>query len=106
MMIPEREGKQMNLAVCDNDRDFLKEMEAILKRYPNVEETLVYQKMDLFFEDLKAGMQFDAVLMDIDLGEQKTGLEYAQRLYREYPHLSVIYITGYNDRFAQQILLH
>lgn len=95
----------MRLAICDDDRLFLKELEQRLKKFPFIEQVTQYARPEDLFQELEEKGRFDAVLMDIDLGEGHSGIEYAQRLYREAPHLPVIYVTGYNDRYAQHILL-
>ena len=95
----------MRLAICDDDRQFLKEMEQRLMKYPFIEQVTQYARPEDLFQELEEKGRFDAVLMDIDLGEGHSGIEYARRLYREAPHLPVIYVTGYNDRYAQHILL-
>lgn len=95
----------MRLAICDDDRLFLKDLEQRLLCYPFIGQVSQYTKPDDLLCELAEKGCFDAVLMDIDLGEGHSGIEYAQRLYREAPHLPVIYVTGYNDRYAQHILL-
>lgn len=98
-------GMIMRLAICDDDRPFLREMEQRLTGYPFIKQVVQYTRPDDLFQDLEEKARFDAVLMDIDLGGGPNGIEYARRLYRKAPHLPVIYVTGYNDRYAQRILL-
>lgn len=95
----------MRLAVCDDDKYFLQALEAKLRTFPFVEQVATFSRAESLFAELAEGTGFDALLMDIDLGEEHTGLEYAGRLYRLAPHLPVIYVTGYNDRFCQWVLL-
>lgn len=95
----------MRLAICDDDRAFLKELEQRLTGYPFVGQVDPYTRPEELLRELGEKERFDAVLMDIDLGDGRSGIEYARRLYREAPHLPVIYVTGYNDRYAQRILL-
>lgn len=95
----------VRLAICDDDRVFLKELEGRLLRFPFVEQVSQYTRPEELFQELAEKGHFDAVLMDMDLGEGQSGIAYAQRLYQEAPHLPVIYVTGYNDRYAQHILL-
>lgn len=95
----------MRVAVCDDNNNFLTELENRLQQYPFVKQVEQYTRVEVFFEELKSGEHFDLLLMDLDWGEEKTGLEYAEQLYRTAPHIPVIYVTGYNDRFAQHVLL-
>lgn len=95
----------MRIAICDDDKSFLKELEEKLCQHACIGRIELYSQIDKFFLDLEAGERYDLVLMDLDWGEQKTGIHYAERLYRTVPHVPVIYVTGFNDRFAQHILL-
>lgn len=38
-------------------------------------------------------------------GGSKTGLDWAEELSQRLPNIGVICVTGYNDRYAQHILL-
>ncbi len=95
----------MRIAICDDDKNFIKELEEKLGRYSFVSGTEPYCEIEKLFLDLEAGENYDLVLMDLNWGGQKTGLSYAERLYKAAPHLPVIYVTGFNDRFAQHVLL-
>lgn len=95
----------MRVAICDDDKVFLKQLEELLAGYAFVGHTETYGEIDSFFQALEGGEQYDVVLMDLDWGSHATGLSYAERLYHKAPRLPVIYVTGYNDRFAQHILL-
>lgn len=92
----------MRIAICDDDKVFLRELGQLLGDTHRVEP---YSQIDELFGDLQAGEAYDLVMMDLDWGQGHTGLSYAETLYRIAPHLPVIYVTGYNDRFAQHILL-
>lgn len=95
----------MRIAICDDDKQFLEEMDRKLRRYPFVSTVDPYIGIDSFFAEVDERNRFDLVLMDIDWGAENTGMEYAEKLYRIAPHIPVIYVTGYNDRFSQHILL-
>lgn len=95
----------MRIAVCDDDPAFLKQLGEKVRDIAFISQVEQYSEMDLFFADLEDGRIFDLVLMDLDWGEHATGIEYAEKLYGMVPHLPVIYVTGFNDRFSQQILL-
>lgn len=95
----------MRIAICDDDQIFLKALESKLTQYTFVSRAESYSQIEQFFEELKAGEDYDLVMMDLDWGSQLTGIHYAEQLYQMAPHLPVIYVTGFNDRFAQHILL-
>lgn len=95
----------MRIAICDDDENFLNEIEEKLKKFSFICRIERYSQIDCFFKNVSAGEIFDLVLLDLDWGQKRTGISYSEQLYKIAPHLSVIYVTGFNDRFAQQILL-
>lgn len=96
----------IKVAVCDDNVIFLENMKAALQKDVRVAEIELYREPEDFW-DAVTGLHrdFDVVFMDIELGKAKTGINYAQELYDIVPSLSIIYITGYNDRYAQHVLL-
>lgn len=97
----------MKIAICDDNRIFLDELkQVLLEAYPQIERIDTYYDVERFFEKLSEGAKYDLIFLDIDWGEIKTtGLEFGERLYKIMPHVPIILVTGYNDRFAQHILL-
>lgn len=96
----------MKVAVCDDNIIFLEEMRRELQMNQGIDNVYTYSEINLFFQDISEGEKYDVIFLDIDWGEVKTtGLEFGEKLYKVLPHVPVILMTGYNDRFAQQILL-
>ena len=96
----------MKVAVCDNNAAFLAGMADLPRRHAAIAQVALYDSAENFLTSVAEGEPFDLVLMDLDWGAEHTGLDYAEQLYRLAPHLPVIYMTGYNDRFASHVLLH
>ena len=97
----------MQIAVCDDNQLFLDEIGTQLRMLPIVDSVDLFPRLDAFFQIIeKKRRHYHAVLLDMDWGEQETGLEIAQQLYHQCPETKIIYVTGYNDRFSQHILLH
>ena len=98
---------KMKLAVCDDNRLFLEELKRQLEEIPMVEKADTFSDLASFWEAVgPGGGGYDAVLMDIDWKTGDTGMDVAEELYRKCPGMKIIYVTGYNDRFSQQIFLH
>lgn len=96
----------LNVAVCDDNTVFLEEMRIALAKDVRVKEIEIYNSPEDFWEAVAdQGKKFDGVFMDIEFGMEKTGINYAEELYPIAPTLGIVYVTGYNDRFAQHILL-
>ena len=96
----------MRIALCDDDAHFLAQFTSQLRKNPLIQQVSSYSSIKPFFYDLESGEPYDVVLMDLDWGAARSGLTYGEDLYHLAPHLPVIFITGYADRFAQYMLLH
>lgn len=95
----------MRIAACDDDRNCLAELACQLRALPRAEEVSCFSSLEAFLLCVEGGRRFDAVLMDIDWDGRETGLDVAERLGYLCPKTKVIFVTGYNDRFSQQIFL-
>ncbi len=95
----------MRIAVCDDEITILEILQKQLEELPQVSQTLVFSVAERLFRALERGCQFDVVFMDIDWKKEKNGIDFAEELLRISPNTQVIYVTGYNDRFSQQIFL-
>lgn len=95
----------MRIAVCDDDKNLLDELEQKLCKYDITNKIESYSEIERFFSDLEAGERYDLVFMDLYWGDGETGLNHGERLYNIAPHLPVIFVTGFSDRFVQHIFL-
>ena len=95
----------MKLAVCDNEILFLKQFLTLCQNFPCIDDVVPFQDGDLLLSEVKAGSSFDAVFMDIDFGNKKTGIEFSKELYEINPQIRLVYITGFTDRFVQHVFL-
>ena len=96
----------LNVAVCDDSDVFLQEAEAALRRDARIGEIRLYHTMEQLLKAvLNLETKIDLVLMDIEFEAEKNGLTAAEELCRVRPQIQIIYVTGYNDRYAQHVLL-
>ena len=97
----------MIVAICDDNLIFLEEFEQILSMQPKVQKVFAFSSPLEFILQVKEGKHFDAVFMDIDypVGMQKNGFGWSEELYTVMPDIPIIFITGYNDHFAQHVML-
>lgn len=97
----------LKIAVCDDDPVFLDEVREILPGLAQVESAAFYLSPGELLEQIGIGKICpDLILMDIQFEKDRTGLHWAEDLRRLAPQIGVICVTGYNDRYAQQVLLH
>lgn len=97
----------LRLAVCDDSLLFLQEMKEILEADERVEKVDVYENPENLMENIDRGAtDLDAIFMDIELEKEENGIEYVKEIFRKAPEIPLIYVTGYHDRYAQQIFLN
>ncbi|MDR3121239.1 MAG: response regulator, partial [Clostridiales bacterium] len=96
----------MEIAVCDDNTLFLREIKGQLQTLPMVEGIYMFSDLDAFLLSAEEGRRYDAVLMDIDWDQDESGMDVAERLYQLAPETKIIYVTGYSDRFSQRIFLY
>ena len=96
----------MWIAICDDNPLFLAEIRKQVEELHMTEPPACFSDLHAFWASVEEGVVYDAVLMDIDWRQSETGMDAAERLSRLSPRTRIIYVTGYNDRFSQQIFLH
>jgi len=94
----------MRIAICDDEKIFLEHMERLLNGLPEVEQVDSFNDVDKLEQSVVNGSKYDIVFMDIEWKqEKKNGTHYAAMLNRKCPNTQIIYVTAYNDRFAETI---
>ena len=96
----------MQIAVCDDNEFHLLDMKEKLSALSIVENAFYFSDLTLFLSSIEDGNCFDAVLMDIDWGENSTGLDAAAELFKRNPDIKVIYVTGHSEAYSQHIFLN
>lgn len=100
------EKTMLKLAVCDDNIQFLREMENILETDTRVEEVDSYDTPEKLLKEIEENQkEFDAIFMDIEFGREINGIQYVKKIFQKAPHIQLVYVTGYHDRFAQHIFL-
>ena len=95
----------MQLAICDDNLNFLAQMEEYLSTLSQIKSVAAFSRLDSFLLSVENGALYDAVLLDIHWGQRQNGMDVAEQLLVLSPRTQIIYVTGYGDRFAQQIFL-
>lgn len=96
----------MQIAVCDDNELFLREIEEQLQTLPMVGNIFLFSDLDALLFSVDEGRRYDAVLMDIDWNQGDSGMDVAEELYKLCPDTKIIYVTGYSERFSQHIFLY
>lgn len=93
----------MNIALCDDDSILVGYLSSLCQEIALVHSVTSYTSPDVLLTAIKEGAAFDAIIMDIEFETQKNGIDYAEEIYHTNPSIRTIYITGYTERFAQDI---
>lgn len=94
----------MQVAICDDENIFLEQLEVLLKSIPEIEKADSYNSVDKLCQQLECGYRYDIIFMDIEWNAAKeNGTHYASRINELYPDIQIIFVTAYNDRFAEAI---
>ena len=95
----------VQIALCDDNLNFLVQMEKHLHTLSQIKSVSAFSTLESFLLSVEEGAQYDAVLLDIHWNQTQNGMDVAKQLLRLSPRTQIIYVTGYGDRFAQQIFL-
>ncbi len=93
----------MRVAICDDEKIFLDQMEYLLRRISNIRSIDKYDNIEKLDKCLETNA-YDLIFMDIEWkGHTENGTKYAAAINEKYPHIQIVFITAYNDRFSQSI---
>ena len=95
----------MRIAICDNEKKVLESIRALVESNERVNQIHEFLSLDEIWEAIEEGENFDLILMDIEWNLPKNGIDFAAELVQVSPNTQIIYVTGYGDKFAQQIFL-
>lgn len=95
----------MRVAICDDLRESLEQMESLLKQISYVQKIETFSNMEVFCAKLKAGTIYDVILMDIDWKQEKTGIDFAEEIYQYSPSSQIIYVTAYTMDYIEDIFV-
>ena len=95
----------MNIAICDNEQPAIDYLADLCKEFDFLNSINTYTSPDRLLSDIKSGIPYDVLLMDIDFDKEKNGIDYTAEIYRITPYTRIIYVTSYTERFVQHIFL-
>ena len=95
----------MRIAICDDRQDVLAHADSLISSLEPHCETSQFSDILSLFQEMKGGAEFDAVFMDIEWEGEQKGIDFAEQIYSLSPKTQIIFITGYPERYSQQIFL-
>lgn len=94
----------MKVAICDDKEIYLKHAYDMLQTIDDIEAVAGFTKASDLLKRIEAGEKYDLILMDIFFPEEEEdGIAYAIKINHYLPETQFIYMTAYNDCYAEKI---
>ncbi len=92
----------MKIAICEDNGVFAAQLQTLVQQFFRAKEVAVtfdtFETGTQFLQHISAGGAYDAVFMDIDLGEASDGIEMIARLRETDTSVPVIFVTSLENR--------
>lgn len=96
----------MRVAICDDERACLEYLKEKLEKNPLISYIHIVDDIIDLKNIIEEKERFDIVFMDIEWNSNhENGIDFARELHNSAPVTQIIYVTGYNDRFSQDIFM-
>jgi len=95
----------MRIAICDDQQGALEHIAAQIEQAGVQCGVSLFSDVSALFRNIKSGAEFDAILMDIEWEGEQRGIDFAGEIYSLSPAARIIFITGYPERYSQEIFL-
>lgn len=93
----------MHYIICDDNQVFADGLKRqLLELEPMCSVGLYYSAEQLRFDLSEIALDTDAIFMDIKL-ENSSGIDEIVPILNSFPHIKVVFITGYPDEYSQEI---
>ena len=95
----------LSILICEDEKEWAESIRTlILKNYGADAQVRVCLSKEELDREEKSGGEFDAVLMDIQLGGEN-GIELASELKNRHPQWQFIFVSGYIDEYLEGMFL-
>ena len=93
----------MRVAICDDEKTFLEQMEDLLREIEEISHIDKYDDIDKINQILEKE-SYDIIFMDLAWkGKEDTGVQFAASINDKYPNIQFVFVTAFNDKFAESI---
>lgn len=93
----------MFFIICDDNKEFADSLRLRIKKLEPDCSVIVFNSAEqLRFSLPEMASYTDAIFMDINLGES-SGICEGTELLMEYTNIKIVYITGYSEKYSQEI---
>lgn len=95
----------MNILICDDEKEINETVTKLISgKYADKHNILCFcseKEIETFLHN--KNISFDIAFMDIELGKGDNGIEVAYHLKKLNPNIEIVYITGYADKYDEDI---
>jgi len=98
-------GICVNIAVCDDQKQVLGHIVNKVKSVDIQCNITGFCNFSDLCEKIRDGEEYHVVLMDIEWNGEQKGIDYASQLHQLSPKTKIIFVTGYPERYSQEIFL-
>lgn len=96
----------LDVAIIDDDIESIKAIKNILASIEIVGFVEEYQSFEAFFEAACGDNHYDVILLDIQFNKrQENGIDYAKKLFAVYPHLKIVFISGFVREYVSEVFI-
>ncbi len=96
----------LDVAIIDDDIESIKAIKNILSSIKIVDFIEEYQSFEAFFEAADGDNHYDVILLDIQFNKpQENGIDYAKKLFTAYPHLKIVFISGFVREYVSEVFI-
>ena len=98
--------KRLEIAVCDDDFIAGSVIADMVKASVYCDECQTFASGEMLLKTIRdEGMSFDTVLLDIEWNGIECGIKIAREISRVSPRTCIIYVTGYAQKYVQEVFL-
>lgn len=95
----------MNIGIFDDDISIAEDIKSKILQLPDnagycIDSVECFEK-----PPEESQKEYEVVFMDIDWHQEVNGIDFANKLCERYPATQIVFVTGYNDRYSQDIFL-
>lgn len=97
----------MRIIICDDEKEICNSLKKKIRNINENAEIISFNNSFLLYEYLdKNYHDVDVIFMDIEFSNDKlNGMNYAQEVMKIYPEIRIIFVSGYTDKYVEEIFL-
>lgn len=97
----------MRIIICDDEKEICNSLKKKIRNINENAEIISFNNSFLLYEYLdKNYHDVDVIFMDIEFSNDKlNGVNYAQEVMGIYPEIRIIFVSGYTDKYVEEIFL-